>query len=43
MGYLSDLTTEHGQPGYGEKAAKEGKTEKVDPGYGRGGRRRPTT
>ena len=42
-GFLSDLTTEHGQPFYGEKAAKDGKTEKVDPTYGRGGRRRPTT
>ena len=41
-GFLSDLTTEHGQPFYGEKAAKEGKTEKPDPGYARGGRR-PTT
>lgn len=41
-GYLSDLTTEHGQPYYGDKAAKDGKAEKVDPGFARGGRR-PTT
>ena len=41
-GFLSDLTTEHGQPGLGEKAAKDGKAEKVDPGFARSGRR-PTT
>lgn len=41
-GYLSDLTTDHGQPGNGEKAAKSGKAEKVDPHFARGGRR-PTT
>lgn len=35
VGYLSDLTTEHGQPGNGERAAKAGKAEKVDPNFGR--------
>lgn len=38
-GYLSDLTTEHGQPFYGDKAARDGKAEKIDPDYARGGRR----
>ena len=32
-GFLSDLTTEHMQPGAGEKAARDGKAEKVDPAY----------
>ena len=41
LNYLSDLTTEHGQPFNGEKAAKEGKAEKIDPNFGRP--RRPTT
>ncbi|HUD28968.1 MAG TPA: agmatinase family protein [Novosphingobium sp.] len=35
LNYLSDLTTEHGQPGNGERAAKAGKAEKIDPNYGR--------
>ena len=33
VNFLSDLTTEHGQPGAGEDAARRGKTEKVDPNY----------
>lgn len=33
--YLSDLTTEHMQPEAGLKAEKEGKTEKVDPEWGK--------
>jgi agmatinase len=34
-GFLSDLTTEHQQPEAGLKAEKEGKSEKVDPNYGK--------
>lgn len=32
--YLSELTTDHQQPGAGKKGIKEGKTEEVDPNYG---------
>ncbi|RVT40733.1 agmatinase family protein [Sphingobium algorifonticola] len=44
VGYLSELTTEHMQPGAGQKGEKDKKTEKVEPNYGRGGSgRRPRT
>lgn len=33
-GFLSPLTTDHGQPGAYEAAAKAGKAEKIDPAYG---------
>lgn len=33
-GFLSDLTTEHMQPGAGHKGAKDGKAEKIEPDYG---------
>ncbi|MEZ0496937.1 agmatinase family protein [Sphingomonas sp. IW22] len=33
VNYLSDLTTEHGQPEAGLSGARRGKTEKVDPDY----------
>lgn len=35
-GFLSDLTTEHMQPGAGAKGAKDGKVEKVDADYASG-------
>jgi agmatinase len=34
-GYLSDLTTEHMQPGAGEAGRAAGKAEEIEPGYGR--------
>jgi agmatinase len=39
-GFLSELTTEHMQPGAGLKGEREDKTEKVDPLYGTGRRAR---
>lgn len=36
--YLSELTTEHGQPEAGLKGEKEGKAETIDPEHGRPGR-----
>ena len=39
-GFLSELTTEHLQPGAGLQGAKDGKVEKVDPDYGTGRRTR---
>lgn len=35
VNYLSDLTTDHDQPRAGLKAEREGKTEKIDPNYGK--------
>jgi guanidinobutyrase len=35
IGYFSDLTTEHMQPGAGIKGEKAGRREKVDPDYGK--------
>jgi len=35
-GFLSELTTEHMQPGAGLQGAKDGKAEKVDPDYATG-------
>jgi agmatinase len=37
-GYLSELTTEHLQPGAGLEGEKKGETEKVDPDYATGRR-----
>lgn len=37
-GFLSELTTEHMQPGAGIKGAKDGKAEKIDPDYASGRR-----
>jgi guanidinobutyrase len=34
-GYLSELTTEHMQPGAGLEGAAEGRAEETDPEYGR--------
>jgi agmatinase len=39
-GFLSELTTEHMQPGAGERGAKEDKAEKVDPDYATGRKNR---
>lgn len=38
-GFLSELTTEHMQPGAGLQGEREDKTEKIDPQYGTGNRR----
>ena len=35
-GFLSELTTEHMQPGAGIAGEKDGKTEKLDPSYATG-------